>query len=242
MFLDFIFGKKDKKVKVTVTHTYSEIEVESKANKLAKEATQLKKEKKYDEALAKFLEALNTKGSEEFSIQMRLRLPMYYQLAGRRDDSWTAYQDLSHLYLSPFEQAPIYDKMRLQLQREKSYMGAIPYGIFSFIMGIQGYQQLVNKTLQMIDEHKRINLDTTKVEKMLKDDRERMSNNYSEEAITNMLNPLLKKAKMGNIREHLIKGIIDIGNNIQFNGHIAHYSEVHNLCKATYIDFGYLKV
>ena len=241
-FFDFIFGKKDKDIQVIVTHTSTVTEVaESKANKLAKEATQLKKEGKYEEALAKFLVALDTRGSEEFSIQMRLRLPMYYQLAGRRDDSWSVYQDLSHRYLSPFEQAPIYDKMRLQLQREKSYMGAIPYGIFSFIMGTQGHQQLVNQTLQMIDEHKQMDLDTKTVQEMLKDDMERMSNNYSKESVANMLEPLLKKAKMENIQEPLIKGIIAIGDEIQFNEYKAHYLEVHDLCKAVYIEYGYLK-
>jgi len=241
-FFDFMFGKEDKDIQKTVTPLITITEIaESKANKLAKEATQLKKEKKYEEALAKFLLALDTKGSEKFSIQMRLRLPMYYQLLGRRDDSWSAYQDLLHTYLSPFDQAPIYDKMRLQLQREKSYMGAIPYGIFSFIMGTQGHQQLVNKTIQMIDEHNQMGLDTKSVKEMLKIDMERMSNNYTKEAVANILDPLLKKAKMANIQEPLIKGISAIGDDIQFNEHTSHYLEVHNLCKTIYMEFGYLK-
>jgi len=236
-FLDFLFGKKND-VEASITVSFSE---ESEANKLAKEATQLKKEKKYEEALGKFLKALDTQGSKDFSIQMKLRLPMYYQLLGRGDDAWREYQNLSLDYIGPYEQGPIQDKMRLHLQREKRYKTAIPHGIFSFIMGIQGLQSLGEQTLKTIGEFKRLEIETETLVKSLKQDMDRVSNAYTKDAITNMLIPLLKKAKMEDIEQPLCTGVIAICDKIHFDGHRALYIEVHNLCQQIFLKHGYLE-
>lgn len=241
-FLDFIFGKKDIEVTTPYTGTARVVKVEETlANKLAEEATQLKKEKKYEEALNKFLEALKADGGNDFSIQIKLRLPMYYQLLGRRDEAWKALQDLSHTHNSPFELAPIHSKMKIQLQKEKKYQAAFPHDIFAFIMGIQRHQELVEQDLKTIDQLKKNNLDTSSTEAGLKKDKERVRNDYTKEAVSNMLEPLLKKAKMEDIAKSLMSGIITIGDEIYYNGHKAHYIEVHDLCKSVFIHNGYLE-
>ena len=242
-FLDFIFGKKDTEVSisytVTTTSTFTE-PADTKANKLAKEATKLKKEKKYKEALNKFLEAIKADGSEDFSVQLELRLPMYYQLLGRRDDAWGALQDLSHKYNKPSDQSRIYDKMRLHLQKEKSHMGAIAHGIFAFIMTTQGHQELVYSNLQILDEYKQRGIDPKVVNESLKMDIDRMKNNYSNKVVSDMLEPLLKKANMEDMKKPLMSGIMAIGNKIQNNRHRANYIEVHDICKAVFTKYGYL--
>ena len=246
-FLDFIFGKKDTddveasvSYTVTATSTFTE-SVETKANKLAKEATELKKEKRYKEALNKFIEASKADGNEEFSVQMNLRLPMYYQLLDRRDEAWGALQDLSHKYNKPSDQSRIYDKMRLHLQKEKSHMGAIPHGIFAFIMTTQGHQELVYSNLQTLDEYNQRGADPKVVKESLKMDIDRMKNNYSNKVVSDMLEPLLKKAKMEDIKKPLMSEIIAIGDKIQNDEHRANYLEVHDLCKVIFVKYNYLK-
>lgn len=242
-FFDFIFGKKDNDFKVNVSvSTTSKINTisETKANKLAKEATQLKKEKKYEEALAKFQEALKAGGQKEFSIQMLLRLPMYYQLLGRSDDSWAEYQLLATKYMSPYDQAVIYDKMRLQLQKEKSNMGAIPFGVYAYIMRIAGFQLLVEQSEGMDEQSKQtakefkelgLDYDFKSLKEATEDDKQRVQDSLSQEAVLEMLKPLLKKAKVKDTDNRLLNGVVELGQKIAKDNTHCSYVDVHNLCK-----------
>ena len=56
-------------------------------SKLLKKATDLKKEKKYLDALDVLKKAIN-QGKDEVTILHRLRVPMYLTLAGKNDEAW----------------------------------------------------------------------------------------------------------------------------------------------------------
>lgn len=60
----------------------------SAAYELLKEATVLKKAKKYDEACTKLRDAYALAGENSLMIEVTLRLPMYLQLAGKNDEGW----------------------------------------------------------------------------------------------------------------------------------------------------------
>lgn len=71
---------------------------DSKARRLIKEATALKKEKKLDLACQKLEEAYFADGAEQLTIEERLRLPMYLQLAGKDKEGWNELDRLSKLF------------------------------------------------------------------------------------------------------------------------------------------------
>ncbi len=240
---DFIFGKKESidvnnnmTVSVTTTSKITEYS-ESKASKLAKEATQLKKDNKYEEALAKFLEALEVGGNEEFSVAVKLRLPMFYQLAGRGDDAWAEYHRMTEKYKSPYELARIYDKMRLQLQKEKSYLGAVPFGIYAYVMKVEGFQLFVDESEQMLVSMQGHEFSDPNVyKKAIKVNKQRVKDEISREIILKMLEPLLKKAKVTDKTTLLLKGIATIVKRIADHNTHCYYIEVHDLCKSILLE------
>ena len=92
----------------------------SAARSLLMEATALKREKKYFQACAKLREAYSADGAENLTIEERLRLPMYLQLAGKNDEGWVELNRLDTRYVDQFSQPIIAHQMRIFLRKEKN--------------------------------------------------------------------------------------------------------------------------
>ena len=93
-FLKKILNGSNKKGKVEVTASLVVNNTPNPSREMLKEATKLKKEKKYVEACEKLREAYAAKGSEELMVEERLRLPMYLQLAGKNDEGWKTLNEM----------------------------------------------------------------------------------------------------------------------------------------------------
>ena len=91
-----------------------------------KEATALKREKKYIEACEKLREAYSADGAENLMIEDRLRLPMYLQLAGKNDKGWDELNRLSAKYVDQFAQPRIANQMRIFLRKENNETASNP--------------------------------------------------------------------------------------------------------------------
>jgi hypothetical protein len=101
-------------------------EFSSPARNLLKEATALKKEKKYIEACEKLREAYTADGAENFMIEDRLRLPMYLQLAGKNNEGWDELNRLSASYTDQFSQPRIAHQMKIFLRKENNETASNP--------------------------------------------------------------------------------------------------------------------
>ena len=82
------------------------------------------------------------KGSMLYPIQTYLRLPLYLQEAGRKDEAWGEFNRLIlwvnskprySAEVTPMEQSIIWDKMRLFLQREGKNEYAVQFGVWSYL-------------------------------------------------------------------------------------------------------------
>jgi hypothetical protein len=100
------------------------------ARDLLKEATELKRAKKYNEACDKLREAYSAEGSEHFMIEERLRLPMYLQLAGRGDEGWDTLNQLFAKYTDQFSQPRIAHQMKVFLRKENNEAASNPVRVF----------------------------------------------------------------------------------------------------------------
>lgn len=85
---------------------------------LLKEATALKKEKRYLDACNKLREAYLADGAENLMIEDRLRLPMYLQLAGRNDEGWAELNRLLKKYNDQFSNSIILNQIKIFLKKE----------------------------------------------------------------------------------------------------------------------------
>jgi hypothetical protein len=157
---------------------------------LLKDATRLKDDKRFDEAVVVLRQALEEIAKEGggHTIATFLRLPMMLQLAGKRDEAWAEYNRLlisdltgtmNDPEVGPMERSQVYDKMRLLLQREGKHKWAVSMGIFSYIQWAIGLKR------QRRTEELREVLDPS--------------------AISAMLEPLLKKAKATDAHDELVK-------------------------------------
>lgn len=118
-------------------------------------------------------------GTTGYGIESFLKLPMYLQQAGRRDEAWQALnvlmsdfvlstEKLNHQVL-PMMHSEICDKMRLFWQREGETAIAVKYGIVSHVHWLLGLHR----------------------QRRVKELRE----SSSRETIESVVKPLLKKAK-----------------------------------------------
>lgn len=118
-------------------------------------------------------------GSSGYGVEAYLKLPMYLQHAGRRDDAWRALSLLMTDYVLstaklndqvlPMVRSEIYDKMRLFWQREGEPSIAVKYGILSHMHWLLGLHH----------QRRRVELRDC----------------ASRDVIENVVKPLLKKAK-----------------------------------------------
>ena len=95
-----------------------DMSMSSVARDLLKEATALKREKKYADACEKLREAYSSDGAENLMIEERLRLPMYLLLAGRNDEGWEELNRLNARYIDQFSQPVIANQMRVFRKKE----------------------------------------------------------------------------------------------------------------------------
>ena len=98
---------------------------------LLKQATALKKEKKYIEACNKLQEAYEADGADNLMIEERLRLPMYLQLAGKNDEGWDELNRLAKKYTDKFSQPIISNQMSIFLRKENNENRQNPVRIIS---------------------------------------------------------------------------------------------------------------
>lgn len=119
-------------------------------------------------------------GSSGYGVEAYLKLPMYLQVAGRRDEAWRTLNVLIADYVLstpklndqvlPMMRSEIYDKMRLFWQREGEASSAVKYGILSHMNWLVG-----------LHRQRR---------------REELRDYASRETIEAVVKPLLKKAKL----------------------------------------------
>lgn len=118
-------------------------------------------------------------GSSGYGVEAYLKLPMYLQYAGRRDEAWRALNALMTGYVLstaklneqvlPMMQSEIYDKMRLFWQREGEASRAVKYGVLSHMHWLLGLHR----------QHRR----------------DELRDCASRETVEAVVKPLLKKAK-----------------------------------------------
>ena len=151
---------------------------------LLKEATKLKKEKKYDEACDKLKEAYSSAGSDdEITITDRLRLPMFLQLEGKSKEGWKVINELNKEFTDAISQEKISNQMRIFLQKDKKHHLAVVYGAWSICTEIDREQYCLDSVAKGVDDSAGM---------------DRIEHIKSELYIKQILTPLLKKAKLQN--------------------------------------------
>src|ERR1035438_1581708 len=114
-----------------------------KADAALRRATELRSAGRINEAIAELASFHRhaEDGSVSYPVESFLRLPMYLQLAGRREEAWDQfYKLLKEGYpkqppdagVRMAQKSAIYDKMRLFLQRDKNPLLAVHFGILSY--------------------------------------------------------------------------------------------------------------
>lgn len=119
---------------------------------ILKEATALKKEKKYDDACEKLKKAFASEGAEDLMIKERLRLPMYLQLAKKNDEGWRTLNELNIKYTDVFSQAEIANQMRVFLQKEKKHTQAIIASAWSICKEIERDKYNIKEIIKLSDK------------------------------------------------------------------------------------------
>ncbi len=125
---------------------------DERASELLKLATEKKKEKDWDGAIATLKEAYQEIAQSQlgYSIETFIRLPQFLQSAGRSKEAWTEFNKLLFGRLQtqlgndntdPMERSILFDKMRLYLQREKREQLADIFSIFAAVSWRVGLQR-----------------------------------------------------------------------------------------------------
>ncbi|WP_218135460.1 hypothetical protein [Serratia marcescens] len=105
---------------------------------LLKEATRLKKEKKYDEACQTLRVAFQSADvSEYIDIHERLRLPVYLCFANRDDEAWFELNRLSSTYQDSISQIAIRSKMQKFLEDEGKLIDAAFFLAWVYILELK---------------------------------------------------------------------------------------------------------
>jgi len=203
-----------------------------KIQSLLTDAVQLKKEKRFDEACTLLKESYELAGSD-LSIENRLRLPMYLQLANKNDEGWSDITNLNVLYLDAYSQMCINKQMRIFLYKEKKYIPAIPFGIYSYCKDIEYNLDMFDKKQEEIksDDYKDIieNMNKETLKSLDGTDFfERASQLREYDSILIMINPLLKKAKL----DGRTKSFTDLIYHYIFESRRFNYLDVDKICKS----------
>ena len=216
-------------IEVIIVDKFSTDYQEIKARSLLKEATKLKKEKKYSEACEKLKEAYVAQGSDELSVKDHLRLPMYLQLNGKNDEGRKILNELNIKHVDVFSQADIANQMRVFLQKEKNHKKAIYFGVWTLCKEIERDRSNIKDCLKMTDEFAALDAEYDLSDNSDKRDKvythtrkgnpvtdpayemfcERVEYSISVDGVKEVLAPLLKKAKLENISDDLSRRLSD---------------------------------
>ena len=195
------------------------------AREILKEATALKKEKKYNEACKKLKEAYAAKRASELMIEERLRLPMYLQLANKNDEGWRILNELNSKYTGPISQAKIANQMRVFLQNEKKYTQAILMAAWCICKDVELNRSNMQDSIEradwkatdglfissIIDDKKMVYGKTPKGNPIKDPAYKIFIDNINEitstDGIVRSMLPLLKKAKKEKVAENLSSSI-----------------------------------
>ena len=122
-------------------------------SKLLKKATNLKKEKKYLDALDVLKKAIN-QGKDEVTILHRLRVPGYLTLAGKIDEAWRETEKIRINVKNqkvPFEIMDVYNSFSSIKKAEGDFDSALIYGLVGLIEDANRLYKLYEYYLE---EHK----------------------------------------------------------------------------------------
>lgn len=151
-FIKNIFSNKNRDTREIVSKSvtlYNEI---NPAREMLKQATVLKKEKKYDEACMKLVEAFSLEGAANIMVKERLRLPMYLQLANKNDEGWKILNEMNVQYTDVFSQAEIANQMRVFLQKEAKYSQAVVFAIWSICKEVECCRYNIQGSISYADQ------------------------------------------------------------------------------------------
>ena len=123
----------------------------SAARTLLKEATALKREKKYIEACDKLREAYSADGAENLFVEERLRLPMYLQRAGKNDEGWDELNRLFARYTDQFSQPRIAAQMATFLRKEGKCKDAALFAVWTLCKQKESYVGIHASMVQSAD-------------------------------------------------------------------------------------------
>lgn len=232
-FIKKIFSKNEEtNVSITSQSAYSDEVI-----RLLEKATVLKKEKKFDEACLLLKKAYSLAG-ERISIQDRLRLPMYLQLDKKNDEGWQDISNLFCLILGNYEQQIISNQIRIFLHKEKRFLGAVPYGIYSYCKKIESYRDYIARKRNSLENNE---LQRQSYYKLDEESRIFQDGRWEENIINEMLDinkindliqTLLKKTEKENDLDKLSESIYNyIKNRVSYD-----FIEIKNICKGILID------
>ncbi|SOD15983.1 hypothetical protein [Nitrosomonas ureae] len=122
------------------------------ARDFLKQATQLKKEKRYDEACDKLKEAYSAYGSNELLMKDFLRLPMYLQLAGRSDEGWEFLNEFRKRNNDVFNRVDIAKQIKIFLRKEKKYKLSILFSAWEVCAIIERDEANVQGCFDLADK------------------------------------------------------------------------------------------
>lgn len=151
-FLKNLFKTSTKEPEIKVTASVIVNNEVNPARELLKEATALKKEKKYDEACDKLKEAFKAKGSNELMVKELMRLPMYLQLAKKNAEGWGILNELNIKYTDVFSQAEIANQMRVFLEKEKKFKQALLFSAWSICKEIERDRSNIQGSIDFADQ------------------------------------------------------------------------------------------
>jgi hypothetical protein len=124
-----------------------EMGTDDTVQRLLKEASQKKRNGNLDGAIEVLKAAYKELESSSFPIEVYLRLPLYLQESGKKDEAWGEFNKLvlwvnsKPRYspeVTPMELSAIWDKMRLFLQREGKNDYAVQFAVWSYLSLVVG--------------------------------------------------------------------------------------------------------
>ena len=151
-FIKNLFSSSTKVPEIKVSASLIVNDAINLAREMLKEATSLKKDKKYDEACDKLKEAFVAEGSDELMVKERMRLPMYLQLAKKNDEGWGILNELNIKYTDVFSQAEIANQMRVFLEKEKKYKQAMLFLVWSVCKEIERDRNNIQGSIDLADQ------------------------------------------------------------------------------------------
>lgn len=225
-YIKSLFSNKQNTPQVMVSSTLIANNEINPAREMLKEATALKKKKRYDEACEKLKEAFSINGAEDLMVKERMRLPMYLQLAKLNDEGWRILNELNVQYTDVFSQAEIANQMRVFLQKEKKYTQAVLFSVWSICKEVERDRKNIQGSIDLADQWATNKDDfgflpegrkekvygktpkgnpiTDSAYKMFND---RVADRLSKESVSDRILPLLKKAKKEQLVDNLSEAI-----------------------------------